>query len=146
MDYSPPGSSVHGILQARILEWVAISFSRGSSQIRDWTHVFCTVRQILYHWTTREALKWFKCGTRVGFIFCILKKTMLVMSWSKSMLEKYWGTHDSIWKVSIFMYSSIHTNIGKAFSFRNFFPKFRKYEYKNVIVVIAVFCYSWSEK
>ena len=35
MDYSPPSSSVHGILQARILEWVAISFSRGSSQPRD---------------------------------------------------------------------------------------------------------------
>ena len=35
MDSSPPGSSVHGILQARILEWAAISFSRGSSQPRD---------------------------------------------------------------------------------------------------------------
>jgi len=39
MDCSPPGSSVHGILQARILEWVAISFSRGSSQPRDQTHI-----------------------------------------------------------------------------------------------------------
>ena len=39
VDCSPPGSSVHGILQARILEWVAISFSRGSSQPRDQTHV-----------------------------------------------------------------------------------------------------------
>ncbi|MES6266278.1 hypothetical protein U6R57_12305, partial [Cutibacterium acnes] len=39
MDCSPPGSSVHGILQARILEWVAISFSRGSSQPRDQTQV-----------------------------------------------------------------------------------------------------------
>ena len=38
---SPPGSSVHGIFQARILEWVAISFSRGSSRPRDWTHVSC---------------------------------------------------------------------------------------------------------
>ena len=37
--YSPPGSSVHGILQARILEWVAISVSRGSSQPRDRTQV-----------------------------------------------------------------------------------------------------------
>ena len=36
MDCSLPGSSIHGILQARILEWVAISFSRGSSQPRDW--------------------------------------------------------------------------------------------------------------
>ena len=37
MDYSPPGSSIHGIFQARILEWLAISFSRGSSQLRDRT-------------------------------------------------------------------------------------------------------------
>ena len=41
MDCSPPGSSVHGILQARILEWVAIFFSRGSSQPRDQTFIFC---------------------------------------------------------------------------------------------------------
>ena len=39
MDCNPPGSSVHGILQARILEWVAIPFSRGSSWPRDWTQV-----------------------------------------------------------------------------------------------------------
>ena len=41
IDYSLPGSSVHGIFQARILEWVAISFSRGSSQSRDQPHVSC---------------------------------------------------------------------------------------------------------
>ena len=49
----PPGSSVHGILQARILEWLAMPFSRGSFCARDWTHVSyvsCTGRQILYHW------------------------------------------------------------------------------------------------
>ena len=40
-DCHPPGSSVHGIFQAWTLEWVAISFSRGSSQPRDWTHVSC---------------------------------------------------------------------------------------------------------
>ena len=52
MDCSPPGSSVHGIFQARILEWVAISSSKGSSWPRDWTHVSCiscTGRQVLYH-------------------------------------------------------------------------------------------------
>ena len=43
MDCSPPGSSVHGILQARILEWVAIPLSRGSSQPKDQTCVSCTV-------------------------------------------------------------------------------------------------------
>ena len=41
MDCSPPGSSVHGTLQARILEWVAISYSRQSSRLRDWTDVSC---------------------------------------------------------------------------------------------------------
>ena len=41
MDYGPPGFSVHGILQARILEWVAISFSRGSSWPKDWTRISC---------------------------------------------------------------------------------------------------------
>ena len=41
VDCSLPGSSVHGILQARILEWVAIPFSRGSSQPRDWVWVSC---------------------------------------------------------------------------------------------------------
>ena len=43
--------------QARILEWVAISFSKGSSQSRDWTHVSCICRQILYQWETRELIK-----------------------------------------------------------------------------------------
>ena len=55
MNCSPPGSSVHGISQARILEWVAISFSRGSSWPRDWTHISCIGRWILYHWVTQEA-------------------------------------------------------------------------------------------
>ena len=41
MNCSPPGSSIHGIFQTRILEWVAIPFSRASSQSRDWTWVSC---------------------------------------------------------------------------------------------------------
>ena len=52
LDCSPPGSFVHGILQARILEWVAISYARGSSRPSDWTHISfisCISRQILYH-------------------------------------------------------------------------------------------------
>ena len=56
MDCSPPGSSVHGIFQARILEWVVISFSKGSSGPMDRTHVSYIGRQILHHWTTWEAL------------------------------------------------------------------------------------------
>ena len=55
MDCSPPGCSVHGILQARILEWVAISFSRGSSWPRDWTQVFRIRGRHFNLWSTREA-------------------------------------------------------------------------------------------
>ena len=55
MDYSPPDSSLHGILQARILEWVAIPFSRGSSQPRDQTQVFCITSRFFTIWATREA-------------------------------------------------------------------------------------------
>ena len=44
---------VHGILQARILEWVAVPFSRGSSQHRDWTQVFCVAGRFFISWATR---------------------------------------------------------------------------------------------
>ena len=57
---SLPHSSVHGISQARILEWVTISSSRGASWPRDWTQVSCIGRQILYHWATREAQHHFR--------------------------------------------------------------------------------------
>ena len=55
MDCSPPGSSVHGISQARTLEWVTIFFSRGSLQPRDGTSFSCIGRWVLYDWATREA-------------------------------------------------------------------------------------------
>ena len=59
MDSNPPGSSVHAIFQARILEWDTISYSRGSSQPRDRTGISwisCVGRQIFYHCTTWKAL------------------------------------------------------------------------------------------
>ena len=59
MDCSPSGSSVHGISQARILEWVAVSFSRGSSWPKDWTHVSfisCNGKWIFYHWATGKPI------------------------------------------------------------------------------------------
>ena len=57
-NYSLPGSSVHGILQTKILEWLAISSSRGSSRPRDRTWVSCVScigQRTSYHWATREA-------------------------------------------------------------------------------------------
>ena len=52
MDCSFPGSSVHGIVQARMLEWEAIVFSRGSSWLRDWTWVSCIAGEFLTFWAT----------------------------------------------------------------------------------------------
>ena len=54
MKYSPPGSSVRGISQVRILEWVATPSSRESSWPKDLTQVFYIGRFIFYHWATRE--------------------------------------------------------------------------------------------
>ena len=54
MGYSPPGSSGHGILWARILRWVAISFPRGSSRPRDQTQVCCIAGQFFTNWASVE--------------------------------------------------------------------------------------------
>ena len=54
VDCSPPGSSIHGFSQARILEWVAISFSRGSSWPRNQTHISLIAGRCFNLWTTRE--------------------------------------------------------------------------------------------
>ena len=56
MDCSTPGSSVHGMSQKRILEWVAVSFARAFSLSRDWTWISCIGRQMLYCWATGETL------------------------------------------------------------------------------------------
>ena len=54
MDCSLPGYSVHGILQARILEWVAISFSKWASWPKDWTQVSYIADRFFIIWATRE--------------------------------------------------------------------------------------------
>ena len=71
MDCNPLGFSVHGIFQARILEWVAISFSRGFSQLRDQicvSFVSCIVRQILY-----QSVSWLLVQLNVLGISVVLK-------------------------------------------------------------------------
>ena len=57
IDCSLPGFSLHGILQARILEWVAISFSRGSSQPKNQTEFSCIAGRFFTDWTMREATR-----------------------------------------------------------------------------------------
>ena len=56
IDCSPPGSSVYGILQARIVEWVIFSYSGGSFQPRDWTQVSCIASRLFKIWATRADL------------------------------------------------------------------------------------------
>ena len=74
MDHSLPGSSFHGILQARILEWVVISFSRGSSRCRDWTQVFSIAGRFFNVWATTEAIltqgEHIKSSTNLFYIQC----------------------------------------------------------------------------
>ena len=65
MDCSLPGSSIHGIFQARVLEWVALSFSRGSSQSRDQTRVSRIVGRCFTIWAIKEAPKWVKAPNHV---------------------------------------------------------------------------------
>ena len=83
MDCSPPGFSVHGIFQARILEWIAISSSKGSFQSRDWTCGSCSScigRWILYHWVAWEALFIWPVGK-------INHSTIVFILWSQWVLQ-----------------------------------------------------------
>ena len=116
---SPPGSSIHGILQARILECVAISFSRGSSQPTDWTWVSCVAGRLFTVWATRPTTaefwkKWeYETTWPASWEICMqIKKQQLEPDiekqtgwvWSlgqEDPLEKEMATHSSIlaWRI-----------------------------------------------
>ena len=89
MDCSRPGSPVHRILQARILEWVAIPFSRGSSRPRDRTQVSCLAERFFTIWATREALY----GVYQKTILCILNIYYFYLS---VILQQSWGKMSTI--------------------------------------------------
>ena len=82
MDCSPPGSSIHRISQARILEWVAISSSRGSSWPGDQTQVSCIAGRFFTLWATREAMpssrgsSWSRDRTCVSYVSCIGRQVL----------------------------------------------------------------------
>ena len=83
MDSSQPSCSVHGIFQARILEWVAISFSRGSSQPRDWTPVARIVSRRFTVWATREGqLILAHCKSFKWLKKCIEKKNSPILDYN----------------------------------------------------------------
>ena len=88
MDCSPPGSSVHGILQARILEWVAMPSSRGSSRPRDPTHISCIPGRFLTTSTTWETL------LITSVLYYFLRKSELLskevhQSWTTLIVSQY---------------------------------------------------------
>ena len=78
VDCSPPGFSTHGIFQARVLEWVTISFSRGSSRPRDRTRISCITGRRLTLWVTREA-KYRVSRKNRGSLETVLTEAMLIL-------------------------------------------------------------------
>jgi len=94
LDYSPPGSSVHGILQARILEWVAIPFSRGSSQPRDWNWGSHIAGRCFIIWVTREAHVY---TSYIAYMYFICKYICFYTAY----VEKAMAPHSSTlaWKI-----------------------------------------------
>jgi len=102
MDCRPSGSSVHWIIPARILKWVAISSSKGSSPPRDWTRVTYIGRWILYHWATWETSKcqrqveipiqqWAPVGS-VGVWIAFLPMSFIPWQLVPEQLGRYWVT------------------------------------------------------
>ena len=96
MNCGPPGSSVHGISQARILEWIAMPSSRGSSRPRNQTHISCLLhwqanslplghQGTLYHWATREAIT-VKVPV-ICHIFSFLRSLNMLSLWLKTTLS-----------------------------------------------------------
>jgi len=95
MDCSLSGSSIHGIFQARILEWVAISFCRRSSPARNWTRVSCIVDRLFTIWATLNLVS-SACSTVLyGYVKSPLRERFLFIklacgqrSWSSGSRER----------------------------------------------------------
>ena len=95
MDCSLPVSSVHGILQARILEWIAMPSSRGSSWRRDWTQVSCTAGRFFAVWATRKPISILKRSLKAAS--GLRKNTHKVMWLEKGLLFSHSVVSDSLW-------------------------------------------------
>ena len=97
MDCSPPGSPVHGILQARILEWVAIPFFRGYSWPRDQTQVSYTAGRCLTVWATRKTY----VQNRISNVFIL--PTNLGWTLNRSKMAKYQSFHKVLLESGAFL-------------------------------------------
>ena len=138
MDCSPPGSSVHGILQARIVEWVAYPFSRASSQPKDWTQVFCIAGGFFTSWATREAHS-------LGFLKFILFNQRIIA------LQYYVGfSHTSTWISHRYTYVSsllnpVLTNacislIQTLWRYRMLLPRLKGYSLHYQLIPALIMC------
>ena len=110
IDCSLPGSSVHGIFQARVLEWVAISFSRGSSQSKDRTRVSCIAGRCFTIWATREAQE--------IYIYIYIHTHIYTYIYTHTHIYTYIYTHTHIYihiyiytHIYIYIYTHTHTHI-----------------------------------
>ena len=98
MDCSPPGSSVHGILQTRILEWDARPSSRGSSRPRDWTHV--SYVSCIGRWFLTTSATW-----EVHRIQLIIKKKLPKKSMWSRVHQSVWFPIDLMWFLTLLFFS-----------------------------------------
>ena len=112
MDYSLPDSPIHGIFQARILEWVAISSSRRSSRPRNQicvSYVSCIDRQVLYRQRHLGSPKVYFIVNLIGLKLVQVRCTILdVWGWCTRMTQRDdmgreegsgWGTHVYLWRI-----------------------------------------------
>ena len=103
MDCSPPGPFVHGIPQARILEWVAMFLSRGSFWPKDQTHISWTGRQILCHWATWEDFN----QSNSAFMFYMLRISFKIGALQLHIFLKHWFSWSHRYLPSVIFYDAL---------------------------------------
>ena len=131
MDYSLPGSSVHGIWQARILEWVAIPFSRGSSWPSNWTQVFCIVDRFFTDWRSEER--------RVG------KECQTLFFWGSKISADGDCSHEI--KRRLLLGRKVMTNLDSIFKSRDIALPTKVRLVKAMILPVVMYgCESWTVK
>ena len=118
IDWSPPGSSVHGILQARILEWVAMPFSRGSSPSRDQTQVSSITGRFFTVWVTWETQILMRAGTHPqtepqGTVAQAWHRPCHFLGWGFSTEEKAPSSHSKCFQRTISQKKKKHNGLSR---------------------------------
>ena len=147
LDYSPPGSSVLGISQARTLEWVAISFSRVSFQLRDQTHIFCVscvAGRFFTHWAISEATDCSLLILSCLFTWLMLKILFIIAFFMKNWVCIYFSI---IWlfELESFFFIVNWQNFSFSFSLKlNDFCLSLSSFFKNIFLLMVFFLYAWK--